>query len=114
MRVILVDALHQILAIAHRRIERRAIAVGTARQAFNDLIHSGIEEEGQRVTVAAGAVGDPVRRRLELVVRPARRHVRDVEDEGARYGGASIQWPLRGLLISRPPWASCARMVMIP
>ena len=82
--VVPVQPLHQVVAVAHRHMARRVGGIGAGRQAFDDLVHSRVEEIRQGIAVAAGAVDHAVRCRDIAVVGPARQHVGDVEHEGAR------------------------------
>src|SRR5579883_1371048 len=70
-----------IIHVAGRRIARRIVGAGAARQTDYRKIDAAVEEEGNGVALAARAVDNAMRRREEAVIRPAPQHVAAIDEE---------------------------------
>src|SRR5258707_3373891 len=65
------------------RIFRRYAVLQARSQTFHHLVGITRKEKRYGVTLAAGSIDDPVHRRAEAIICPARDQVAEVNDEGA-------------------------------
>src|SRR3954447_9467708 len=70
-----------ILGVSEARILGRAFGTGAGRQTLNRPVNVAIEKEGNGITLPAGSIAGPVRRREKAVVCPTAQHVAAVHQE---------------------------------